>query len=127
MEIFDKAKELGKLIAESDLSINLKKYEAILTTDEASLKMITEFNSLQKTMVDAVSAGSPEDEIEVYKLQLASKYDELYDYEVTGNYFKAKDKFDAIMKQMNDIIVFEITGEQKGCSSDGCTSCSGCH
>ena len=127
MDIFEKAKELGKLIAESDLAVNLKKFEAILTTDETSLKMITEFNDLQKTMVDSVNEGKPEDEIEGYKLALATKYDELYAYETTGNYFKAKDEFDAIMKQMNDIIVFEITGEQKGCSTDDCSSCSGCH
>lgn len=127
MEILDKAKELGKLIAESDLSINLKKYEAILTVDEESLKMITEFNALQKSMLDAVKSNSPDEETEVYKLQLASKYDELYDYKITGDYFRAKDEFDAIMKQMNDIIVFEITGEQKGCSSESCSSCSGCH
>ena len=128
MTLFEKASELGKLIADADIAKNLKETEALLVVDIKAKELIDAFQAAQKTMVDAVNAGKSKEETEALRADMTKKYEAMYDYEVTGNFFRARQEFDATMKQINDIIAFEITGESpSGCGGGGCGSgCGGC-
>ena len=46
-------------------------------------------------------------------------------YEITKKYIETKLKIDELIKKVNDIMIFTITGEVS-CNTNDCSSCNGC-
>ena len=117
MDIFEKAKELGNMIAKS---AQMQRY-----ADQKSTTLMKEYNQFQ---VDLVSLTRQENadgqKIQAAKDKLLAKQEEISTYDVTANYIAAKTELEALMKKVNDVIVFSITGEPT-CSDDKCASCGG--
>lgn len=125
MDIYDKARELGIMLSESEELVTLKKCEAELESDSKSIEMLSEFKRLQDEMMEAIQSDLGKEVIEERKNALMAKQKEINEYEITMNFFNAKAGFESLMKQVNDIIAFLVKGEE-GCSADSCASCSGC-
>ncbi|HOM02714.1 MAG TPA: YlbF family regulator [Acetivibrio sp.] len=125
MDIFAKAKELGTLISTSDEMTNYKKWEASLEKDHKARAILREYQSLQTEMVRAAHEDEDKSVIDDIKARLLSKFDEVNSYEVTRNYIESKEKLDRLIKRVNDVLVYSISGEEP-CSSNNCSSCSGC-
>lgn len=122
--IIDKARELGGLLAESKEMAIYKAAEAKMQADEKSTKLMSDYKKLQIEMVKLTRGNAEKEAIEEAKQKLLATQDEINTYEVTYNFLKSKADVEAMMKQVNDIIIFSITGET-ACSDDKCKSCGG--
>ncbi len=122
-----KAKELGEMIANSFEMEELKKAEVELENDEEAKQLLKNLNSLKTELNNAIREGRPEGTIEELRNMVKLKQQDVLNYRTTRNFITAKNAFDSLIKRLNDIILFTITGEEKGsCSSHDCSSCSGC-
>lgn len=124
MDITAKAKELGKMIGGSQEMNNLKKAEADIAADEKAASLLNDYKLLQIEMVRATKENKSSDIIDDIKVRLLSKQEEINEYETTRFYLESKSKFDKLMKTINDVIIFAITGEDP-CSPSKCSSCGG--
>ena len=124
MDIIEKARELGIMMGNSKEMVLYKKYEAVMQSDEKSNKLMLEYKQLQIDMVKCTREGAAAEIIEETKQKLLAKQQEINEYEITYNYLTAKANLEALMKKVNDVIVFSITGEPT-CSEDKCSSCGG--
>lgn len=128
MKIEMKAKELGEMIANTDEMLNLKAAEAELESDDRAKQLLEDYNVLQMELAKALRGGVSEGSVEEIKKMFQMKHEEVKDYRVTRSFLAAKAAFDILMKKLNDIILFAITGEEaEHCSSHKCGSCDcGC-
>ncbi len=124
MDIISKAKELGNLIGTSEEMTNYKRWEDSLARDHKARVILKEYQEIQSDMVMAVHGNSEKDILDELKQKLLEKYDEVNDCDVTRNYIEAKEKLDLLIKKVNDVLVYSITGEEP-CNSNSCSSCSG--
>ena len=124
MDIISKAKELGNLIGSSEEMANYKKWEENLARDHKARVILREYQDVQGEMVMAVHENIEKEVLDNIKKKLLEKYDEINDCEITRNYIEAKEKLDILIKKVNDVLVYSITGEEP-CSSHSCNSCSG--
>lgn len=124
MELTEKARELGLMLGNSEDMQIYKKAEAAMHSDEKANTLLNEYKQLQIEMVKCTRDGASAEIIEETKQKLFAKEKEFNEYEVTYNYIVSKANLEALMKKINDIIVFSITGES-GCSDDKCSSCGG--
>ena len=125
MDVLIKAKELGDAIANSDEMQRFKSSEISLEADTQSKALMNDYKNLQIELVRASGGKKSSEEIENMKESLLSKQRQLNEYEITLNYLTAKTEFDRMMKNINDVITFTITGEESH-TPDKCGSCSGC-
>jgi cell fate (sporulation/competence/biofilm development) regulator YlbF (YheA/YmcA/DUF963 family) len=125
MDIITKARELGEMLADSAEMKALKRAEADMEQDSKASSLFDEYKKLQIELVRATKQKKQPDEISKLKEELLSKQREINGYEITSHYLEAKAKFDSLIKTVNDVMIFAITGEEP-CSSGNCSSCSGC-
>ncbi len=124
MDIISKAKELGNLIGSSEEMTNYKRWEDSLARDHKARAILKEYQEIQGEMVMAVHGNSEKDILDDLKQRLLEKYDRVNDCDITKNYIDAKEKLDQLIKKVNDVLVYSITGEEQ-CSSHSCSSCGG--
>jgi len=124
MDIIEKAKELGNMIKESNEMSSLKNSEAKMMQDEKARAIMNDLYLLQEEMARAMHEGSEKDVIEDIKQRYISIQNEMQSYDITRAYIEDKNKFDGMMKRINDVIVYSITGEEP-CSHGNCSSCGG--
>lgn len=124
MEITEKARELGLMLANSKEMALYKDTEALMQSDEKSTRLMNEYKQLQVEMVKLTRSNGAPEQIEDTRKSLLAKQEEINQYEVTYNFLTAKANLEALMKKVNDIIIFSITGEPT-CSDDKCSSCGG--
>ena len=116
MDIIQMAHDIGKAIKECD---EMKAYEAAQAaylSDEALQTKVTEYNVQQKAFADESAKTAPND----FLLgAIRSRLEALAE---------AQDKVSAILAEVNETIMAEVTGEDHhhDCSHD-CSCCSGCH
>lgn len=124
MNIMDKARELGRLIADSEEMLNLKESEAEIEQDDKSRRLMSEYKALQRELARATQEKRDKTVLRDLNQRLDDKYTEITSHDVTGRYLTAKSIFDSFVNQVNHVIIYSITGEEP-CSHDKCGSCSG--
>lgn len=124
MDILDKARELGHMIADSAEMTRLKSSEAGLEADARALGLMDEYKQLQIELVKASREKKSQEELDTAREKLMQKQLELDNYKTTNEYLEAKTAFDRFMGNINNVITFAITGEE--CSPSKCNSCKGC-
>jgi cell fate (sporulation/competence/biofilm development) regulator YlbF (YheA/YmcA/DUF963 family) len=124
MDIIEKARELGLMLANSKEMELYKSSEAAFQADEKASKLMNEYKQLQIDMVKRTREGADNTVIDETKQKLLAKQQEINEYEITYNFLTSKANVEALMKKVNDIIVFSITGEPT-CSDEKCSSCGG--
>ncbi len=126
MDITEKARELGLMLAASKEMELYKNSEAAMQSDVKSTTLMNEYKQLQIEMVKRSRENAAADVLEDTKQRLLDKQKEINEYSVTFEFLTAKANLEALMKKVNDIIVFSITGEPT-CSEDKCKTCgAGC-
>ncbi len=124
MEITEKARELGLLMASSKEMETYKNTEAAMQSDTKSTTLMSEYKQLQIDLVKKTRENAAADSVEEAKQKLLAKQKEINEYPVTFDFLTAKANLEALMKKVNDIIIFSITGEPT-CSDDKCKTCGG--
>ncbi len=124
MDITEKARELGLMMANSKEMEAYKNTEAAMQSDSKSTTLMNEYKQLQIELVKATRENSAAEVIEQAKQKLLEKQKEINEYPVTFDFLSAKANLEALMKKVNDIIIFSITGEPT-CTDDKCKTCGG--
>ncbi len=124
MEITEKARELGLLMANSKEMETYKNTEAAMQSDTKSTTLMSEYKQLQIDLVKKTRENAAAASVEEAKQKLLAKQKEINEYPVTFDFLTAKANLEALMKKVNDIIIFSITGEPT-CSDDKCKTCGG--
>lgn len=124
MDITEKARELGLMLGNSKEMELYKNAEAAMQADTKSTALMNEYKQLQIEMVKRTRENAGAEVIEETKQRLLAKQEEINEYPVTLEYLSSKASLEALMKKVNDIIVFSITGEPT-CTDEKCKSCGG--
>lgn len=125
MDIFEKTRELGEMIQNSEEMKAAKAAEAAQAADETAQTLMQEFNLKRINLARDMQNGkiTREDAIK----QNNEAFEELCaNNESIKNFVDAKAKLDAVVNQVNQILNFYITGQDPNCTHD-CSSCGGCH
>ena len=125
MDIFEKTRELGEMIQESELMKAAKELEAKQNEDEEASALMKEFNLNRINLARDMQNGkiSREDAI---KKNTDAFNDMCKKSPIIKEYVRAKQEFDAMVQQVNQILNYYITGADPSCTHD-CSSCGGCH
>ena len=125
MTIAEKAQELGQMIKESAEMEALKNAEAAQANDEEAQKFVAEFNIKRMNLARDIQEGKLSQEEAIKKNNEA--FAEMVDScAVIKDYVEAKQNFDKIVNEVNNIINIYIAGEPEGCTHN-CHTCGGCH
>ena len=125
MTIFEKTRELGEMIQNSEEMKNYKAAEESQKADEATQEHMKEFNMNRLNLARDMQNGKITREAAIEANNKA--FDELCEKApLVREYVEAKQKFDEVVNQVNSIINFYITGSTGDCTHD-CSTCGGCH
>ena len=122
----EKAKELGMFIADSKEMKNLKESEMMVQQDEKARMLVEDYNKVQLELMKGLRSNLSKEEIEELKSKLQQKLREVNEYSVTRYFFDSKKEFDSFIRDINNIMTYEITGKGT-CDGHSCTSCDCCH
>ena len=129
MDYVEAATKLGEAIAESGEFLNWRESERKVLADEKAQTLLTEFRQVQTDMVKASGKEDvSKEDLEKIRDTLLAKQNELNEYEITKEYFDARQGFEIMMKTINEVLQYYIDGRtgESGCSGD-CHACGGCH
>ena len=135
MTIIEMAREMGKLIQESDEYKALMEARTASDNDEELQKQIGEFNLVRMKMEIESSKPEPDqDKVNELNEQLMSIYTAVMESENMVAFNKAKDVVDHLMNHVTAILTAAVNGEDPdtydpdavSCTG-GCCSCGGCH
>lgn len=127
VEIIEKTKELGKLLAESE---QVKALAAVRLAYEQNVE-IQDLNgqfNIHKMSIAALSKqDSPDEErIAGHEDKLREIYDKIMSSEVMTDYQTKTQTVEQLIAQINNILNFYISGENpQGCTGS-CATCGGC-
>ena len=125
-EIFEKARELGEAIIESEEYKELKKAELEQEEDEEAMALLKEYSELRTSLAQEIQKGDvSEEEMASIRERLEEAYEKVTTNDHITAYINAQRTFQAIIDQMNNIISFHITGKMPGGCSGNCSSCGG--
>ena len=124
MTIFEKTRELGEMIRDSEEMKAYKAAEEAQRADELSQEAMREFNLSRLNLARDMQNGKLSQE-EAVKLNNEA-FDRLCEKApLVKAYVDAKREFDAVVNRVNSIINFYITGSVGDCTHD-CSTCGGC-
>lgn len=125
MTIFDKTRELGEMLQNSEEMKAYKAAEEAQKQDEETQTHMSEFNLQRLNLARDMQNGKISREEAVEKNNEA--FEELCKKApLIKEYVDAKAEFDAVVNKVNQIINFYITGQTGDCTHD-CSTCGGCH
>lgn len=129
MDIMDKAKELGQMIAESAQCGRYKAAESAQINDGEAQQLIKQYNEKRIQIARKMKTEKlQEEEIEALKQEMQDEFDKLLLNKNINEFIEAKKEFDHLVQSINNVLTYYITGEEpSNCSSGGCSSCSGCN
>lgn len=125
-KIFEKAKEIGELIAHSDVKARADEANRALTADETAVDLINGYNDKRIKKMEEFSDRQPTaEEAQEINEYLQGEFNRIAENPVIREYIEANRAFESLLNQMDQIIKNSISG---GHSCGGsCSSCSGCH
>ena len=125
-KIFEKAKEIGELIAHSDIKARADEANRALTADETAVDLINGYNDKRQKKMEEFSDHQPTSE-EAQKINeyLQEEFNKIAENPVIREYIEANRTLERVLNQMDQIIKNSISGGH-GCGGS-CSSCSGCH
>lgn len=125
-KIFEKAKELGDIIAHSDVKARADEANRALSADETAVDLISSYNDKREEKMAAFAERQPTaEEAQEVNAYLQEEFNKMAENPVIREYIEANQKLDSVLSQMDQIIRNAISG---GNSCGGsCSSCAGCH
>lgn len=125
MDIFEKTRELGEMIQESEQMKKAKDLEAKQQSDEEASALLKEFNLNRINLARDMQNGKITKEAAIEANNKA--FDVMCEKsQIIREYIAAKQEFDSLVQQVNQILNYYITGTDPNCTHD-CSTCGGCH
>lgn len=128
MDIIEKSKELGQMIADSKEYIRMKNAGDMQANDEQAQELLSQYNELKKKAAVRMRQDKlGNEDILAIKKEIQDEFDVIMQNAVIREYVEAKKEFDHLAHNVNEAISFYINKQQKkGCSPSKCGGCSGC-
>lgn len=124
--IFEKAKELGELIAHSDEKARANEANRALTADKTAVDLISGYNDKrQRKMAEFADKQPTAEEAQAVNEYLQGEFNKIAENPIIKEYIEANTAFENVLNQMDQIIKSAISGGHS-CGGE-CSSCSGCH
>lgn len=125
MDIFEKTRELGEMIQESEQMKKAKDLEVKQQSDEEASALLKEFNLNRINLARDMQNGKITKEAAIEANNKA--FDDMCEKsQIIREYIAAKQEFDSLVQQVNQILNYYITGTDPNCTHD-CSTCGGCH
>lgn len=125
MDIFEKTRELGEMIENSEEMKRLKIAEGLQAEDAEAQELFGEFNLKRMNLAKDMQEGKISREEAVKKNNEA--FEEMLEKsDLIKDYIDAKKEFDQMISKINGILNYYITGQDPNCTHN-CSTCSGCH
>lgn len=129
MKIFDLARELGQELKADKRLIALEDAKKAYEADAELKKALVEYEVQQKAMQN--EAGKPDRDmhfIELIQNRIDALYKQITENPAFAELNRVQSEVNALMNQVNQTIMTEITGEEpeSGCTHN-CSTCGGCH
>ncbi len=129
--IFEKSRELAKLLLETEEGKALNDARYIFEGDNMAQKLMSDYSLYRQNVNNRMAEGSlSNEEIEKENDILAQKIKELQENEVIKQYFIAENNFNNIVNHTMNVFQATIAGDDflsgGGCSGS-CATCGGCH
>ena len=125
MDIFEKTRELGEMIENSEEMKRLKIAENLQAEDEKAQELFGEFNLKRMNLAKDMQEGKISQE-EAIKKNNEAFGEMLEKSDLIKDYIDAKKEFDQMISKINGILNYYITGQDPNCTHN-CSTCSGCH
>ncbi len=130
MDIFEKARELGKLILETKEAKNLNAKRFLFEADEQAQKKLNEYSRKRDEINMSINSNSLSDEeLAQLRQELKAKAGKIMEDPIIRNMFAAEEEFSALVESVMDILRATIDGDfgdlEGGCTGN-CSSCGGC-
>lgn len=129
MDIFEKAKELGVMIAESEQFKTFKATEEAQLNDKEAVELMMEYHNNRQVLNEkAMNSELSKEDFEALKVAAQGAFDKIMANDKIKAYVEAQQNFAAMMDQINGILSYYVTGkDNEGCTGS-CSSCGGgCH
>ncbi len=127
---FEKARELGNMILESEQSIMLADATNEYKNNEECVKKMEDYKAYQENVRTSMQSGTLEkEEITMLTQRLTEMAIELKSDPVIAALVNAENEFNGFVNQVMNVVKATIMGQDNsGCGSeDGCSGCSGCN
>lgn len=129
--VFAKARELGEALLESDVCKRMKEAEAVAMKNADAAAMMGSYLEKRGQIREIMESENPDPGA---MRRLSDEMDELQEkLQQVDDIVKlneARDAFNALMEQVNQVLQFIVTGTinngEEGCTGS-CETCRGCH
>lgn len=128
MDVLEKARELGEMLADSEEYKRMKAAEIAKNADATAISMLADYNSKANEFAAKIQTAQPTpEELEEYRVSLGNAFAELDANPIVHEFLESTKAFDDLMKNINSIIAFYVVPEKQGSCSGNCSSCGGCN
>ena len=129
-KVLNQAEMLAEAILESEEYISMRMAEQAAMRDEKATQLIAAYSE-KRQAIESLLADANMDHGALAQAgqELQNVEREIDACEILNKMRETNDAFNAMMKKVNSIIRYVVTGEEdqeEGCSGS-CSSCSGCH
>ena len=128
--IFDLARQLGEALAASEEYTRMQEMESAAMADAAVSAKMSEYLEAKSSVEEQLSNEEPDRAaLARCSQQMQEAQTQLNNMELVKEMTQARQAFSDMMKQVNQVLEFTLTGriaDEGGCGGD-CGSCGGCH
>ena len=122
------AEQLGSAIKNSGEYKEYEKAKEAYDSDETLQELIKEFNLRKMAVMQQMQSKTKDDrKLSELQDQMRQAYNDVTANPVMAEYNEAKDKLEAVVNEVYEIINYYVTGQEPGSCTGSCSSCSGCH
>ncbi|MGI6725445.1 MAG: YlbF family regulator [Christensenellales bacterium] len=131
-KILEKARELGRLIAQSEEFINMNALDEKMSQDPEVSDLLARYADLRDQIAGMEAGGdAPEQNLQDLENQADTLQEQISRHESMLQVSIARLTFSRMMDRVNRALQAQLTGEDEfaeewGCGSGGCAGCSGC-
>lgn len=128
MNVYEKAHELGTLLADSAEFKRLTAAKEAQSADgEASLVLMNYNRKREQLIKEASEPGISNERMQEIRNEMEKEIDKLNQNKNIAEFMEAMQAFNDMMEQVNGIVGSYIAPPQEDGCSGNCGSCGGCH
>ena len=128
--VFQKTRELGQALMESEAYLNMKAAEDRAMANEEAARTMGEYLEKRQQLQALMQSENPDPgALKRISDEMDAAQERLQMIDDIAALTEARNEFNALIGQINQVLQFIVTGEMEqpsGCSGS-CAACSGCH
>ncbi len=126
--IYEKAKELGELIRESEVKKRADETGKALLEDETAKGLIDNYNALREKKTEELKGQDlSKEQAQEVNDYFQAEFEKLAKNSIIKEYLDAARDYEMMLGQMDGILKHFIAGEQDSSCGGSCSTCGGCH